>query len=151
MTFIEGCHHRHGSVLIDLKPPGGVLGMPLKMNPFEGTIHELVHNVVQNNFELRSRLQKFVDDHKTELTKWNDSDNALYWKLDIPMPSYYCTHVKDKKAHPEELLTMFFTCLISDTTMRYDMNSVIRTGTDFARKYPDYFNGMMNVLRGLKK
>lgn len=126
--------------------------MPLTLNPFEGVIHEVVHQIVQDDPQLRKKLKEFVDDHNPQLARWQNNENVLYWKLDIPMPSYYCTSIANEKDnYPEELLTMFFTCLISDTSLRFDMDAMIRTGTDFASKYPDYFNGIMHILRGLKK
>ena len=141
-----------GKILIGLKPKGGIDGMSLRLNPFEGVVHEIVHQVVQDNPQLRRKLKAFVNEHSPQLTKWQDNEKALYWKLNIPMPSYYCTHIKSTEDdYPEELLSMFFTCLISDTSMRHDMDAVVRTGSEFASKFPDYFNGIMSILRGLKK
>jgi len=148
----EGCGQRLDMIAIGLKPKGGIANMRIRMNPFEGVVHEVMHRVVQDNPLLRQRLQEFINEHNPQLASWQDNENALYWRLDIPMPSYYCTSIaSDKKPFPEELLSMFFTCLTADTSIRHDMDAVIRTGTEFASKYPDYFNGIMNILRGLKK
>jgi SPP1 gp7 family putative phage head morphogenesis protein len=147
----RGSFWGRGKIGIDLRERSGLPDMPLGCDPFTSTIHELIHDVVQTNPKLRQRLQEFVNEHNPQPAKLQDNDKLLYLKLDIPMPSFYCTYIQQDGAYPEELLTMFFTCLLSDTSIRSDMNATIRTGTDFASQYPDYFNGIMNILRGLKK
>ena len=141
-----------GSIGIDLNEKAK--DKVLAYNPFVSTIHEMCHSAVDSSGELKRQLREFVSQHNALETEWTlDGHKLLYGKLDIPMPSPYCTFIRSKqKNHPEEeLLSMFFTCLLSDTTLRNDMNATIRTGTDFARLYPDYFNGIMRILRGLKK
>lgn len=152
-TSNYGNGHKFGSIHIDCNELGGIVGMPLKFNPFSYTVHEIIHKVVDENIKLKNKLHDFLKVHKTGHDKWENNDESWYLKLDIPMPSYYCTVTyKDKETdYSEELLTMFFTCLCSDTSIRYDMDDLIRTGTDFAQKYPDYFNGMMSILRSFKK
>ena len=124
----------NGILLMCLKSDGGIVGMPLKLNPFEGTVHEIIHEIVYNNPLLQQKLKRLLD-----------HDSPL-------LPSYYCAkEYSQNDRFPQELLPMFFTCLISDTSLRHDMDVVVRTGTEFASKFPDYFNGIMNILRGLKK
>ncbi|MDR1140777.1 MAG: hypothetical protein LBL62_03725 [Planctomycetaceae bacterium] len=147
-TSDYGNNYQNGSIHIDLHAEGGIIGMPLTSNPFIGVIHEIVHQIVDENDLLKNKLKQFTVDHTVGVEEWGQK---WYLKLDIPMPSDYCTKIENKNdTYSEELLTMFFTCLCSDTSIRYDMNDVIRTGTDFAQKYPDYFNGIMTILRSLR-
>ena len=117
-----------------------------KFPVFTLALHELMHVAVLNSPMVRSLVMDFINKHKTGIVP---DGSGAYYELDIPMPSTYCTYFLDqggKHLFPEEFIPMFFTCLTSDTTQRNDMNDVIRTSTEFAKKYPEYYNVVMEIL-----
>ena len=124
-----------------------------KMRPslFGTLIHELMHIAVLNSPAVRERVMEFINKHRKKIVK--HPVKGYYYELDIPMPSKYCTYFsrRRKNAFPEEFVSMFFTCLLTDTTQRDDMDDVIRTATEFAEKYPEYYNAVMKILGVNKK